>query len=514
MVSPKTPICLMILDGWGIGNPNDPMNAISRANTPNMDRLWAKYPHNILHTSGEAVGLPEGQMGNSEVGHLNIGAGRVVYQELTRITKAIRDGDFFKNPVLVALMDDLLERERPLHLMGLLSDGGVHSHNEHLYALLEMAKKKGLKEVWIHPFMDGRDVPPQSGAEFIEQLEAKIKEIGIGKIGTVCGRYYSMDRDRRWEREQLAYDAIAVAKGLHCADAVDAVKNSYAQGKWDEFVDPTVIDGYTGLAPDSGIIFFNFRPDRARQLTRIFSDFSCDIIDRGGDYIPVEMVTFTQYEAGLPVKVAFPPQTIADTLGEIFSRQGLKQLRIAETEKYAHVTFFFNGGDETPYPGEDRVLIPSPKVATYDLLPSMSAPLVTERLLEELKREEYSLVILNFANCDMVGHTGFFQAAEQAVETVDGCVGKITDALLAQGGIALITADHGNAEEMVDPNGGTWTAHTTNPVPLILVSKEYQGAKLAEGILADIAPTILDLSGLEIPPAMTGKSLIENRGGK
>ena len=508
MVSPKTPIALMILDGWGIGNPNDPNNAIRGAKTPTMDRLWSEYPHNILHTSGEAVGLPDGQMGNSEVGHLNIGAGRVVYQELTRITKSIRDKDFFQNPVLVDLMDHLLRNGKPLHLMGLLSDGGVHSHNTHLYALLEMAKEKGLKEVWVHAFMDGRDVPPQSGAGFVEELALKIQEIGIGKIGTVCGRYYAMDRDKRWEREQLAYDAIALAEGLHCDNAVVAVKNSYDKGQWDEFVDPTVIGDYKGLEVDSGIIFFNFRPDRARQLTRIFSDSSFGDVERKTGYIPVQMATLTQYEEGLPVKVAFPPQKITDTLGEVFSRQGLKQLRIAETEKYAHVTFFFNGGEETPNLGEDRVLIQSPKVATYDLQPAMSAPAVTERLLEELKKEEYSLIILNFANSDMVGHTGFYDAAVQAVEVVDACVGKITDALVAMGGMALVTADHGNAEEMVGPDGGVWTAHTTNPVPIILVSTENQNVKLAEGILADIAPTLLDLAGLEIPAVMTGKSLI------
>jgi len=509
MVTPKKPLALIILDGWGIGNPNDPMNAVAGAKTPNMDRLWAEYPHSILRTSGEAVGLPDGQMGNSEVGHLNIGAGRVIYQELTRITKSIRDGDFFENPVLMGLLDCLKSEGKPLHLMGLLSDGGVHSHNSHLYGLLELARQKGLKDVWIHVFLDGRDVPPQSGAGFIKELEEKLNVTGVGRIATVSGRYYAMDRDKRWEREQVAYDAIALAKGLETISAEVALSDSYERGEWDEFVKPSVIADYPGMVADSGIIFFNFRPDRARQLTRILADENFSEVERKSGYIPVRMVTFTQYEAGLPVKVAFPPSRITDTLGEVISAQGLKQLRIAETEKYAHVTFFFNGGEETPNDGEERILIPSPKVATYDLQPAMSADEVSERLLKELEAKKYSLIVLNFANGDMVGHTGFYEAAVKAVETVDACIGKVVDALSAMGGQALITADHGNAEEMAASDGSPWTAHTTNPVPLILVSETYKKAKLRDGILADIAPTVLDLAGINIPEAMTGKSLVE-----
>lgn len=508
MVTPKAPIALIIMDGCGIGNPNDPMNAIRGAKKPNLDRLWQTYPHSILCASGEAVGLPDGQMGNSEVGHLNIGAGRIIYQELTRITKSIRDGDFFTNPALIQIMDQVKRENKPLHLMGLLSDGGVHSHNTHLYALLEMAKQKGVPEVWIHPFLDGRDVTPQSGIHFIEELEGVLAQKGIGKIATVSGRYYAMDRDKRWERMGLAYDAIALAKGMTARSAEEAVEFSYEHGEWDEFVKPTVIDGYKGLEAGSGVIFFNFRPDRARQLTRILTDPFFTGVKRETGFIPIHMVTFTHYEDNLPVTVAFEPQKITDTLGEIFAQQGLKQLRIAETEKYAHVTFFFNGGVETPNKGEDRILIPSPKVATYDLQPSMSAVEVTEKLLEELKEEKYSLIILNFANGDMVGHTGIYEAAVKAVETVDACVGKITDQLLKMGGTALITADHGNAEEMQTPEGGPWTAHTTNPVPLFLISDQYKNVTLKDGILADIAPTLLDLAGIEIPKAMTGKSLV------
>ena len=508
MVTPKHPIGLIILDGWGIGKCENPMNAISTARIPVMKKLWEEYPHTQLACSGEAVGLPEGQMGNSEVGHLNMGAGRVVYQELTRISKAIRDGDFFTNPVLVELMTDLKESGKPLHLMGLLSDGGVHSHNTHLYALLKMAKDQGLTEVFVHCFLDGRDVPPNSGLGFVKELEEKIAEIGIGKIATISGRYYAMDRDKRWEREQLAYDGIALAEGLHAKSAVEAVEQSYQKEEMDEFVKPTVIGDYEGLVPDSGVIFFNFRPDRARQLTNILSDCDLDAVYCRIGHIPLQMVTFTQYEEGLKVKIAFPPQRIIQTLGEVLSENGIHQLRIAETEKYAHVTFFFNGGEETPNLGEERILIPSPKVATYDLQPEMSALEVKAKLLEELKSEKYEVFILNFANCDMVGHTGDYSAAVKAVETVDQSLGEIVDQILAMEGSVLITADHGNAEQMTDENGNPWTAHTTNPVPLILVSKKYEKATLAEGSLADVAPTLLEMVGLAVPKEMTGKSLI------
>lgn len=509
MVTPKHPVGLIILDGWGIGKCENPMNAISTAKIPVMKELWEKYPHTQLSCSGEAVGLPEGQMGNSEVGHLNIGAGRVVYQELTRISKAIREGDFFTNPVFVELMADLKKSGKPLHLMGLLSDGGVHSHNTHLYALLKMAKDQGLNEVWIHCFLDGRDVPPQSGLDFVKELEAKITEIGVGKIATISGRYYAMDRDKRWEREQLAYDAVALAGGLHASTAIEAVEQSYQKEEWDEFVKPTSIGDYKGLAPESGVIFFNFRPDRARQLTTILSDCDFDSVSCRIGHILVQMVTFTQYEEGLKVKVAFPPQTITHTLGEVLAENGVAQLRIAETEKYAHVTFFFNGGGEKPNPGEERILIPSPKVATYNLQPEMSASRVTDRLLEELKQKKYGVFILNFANCDMVGHTGEYPAAVKAVETVDQCVGKIIEQILAMDGSVLITADHGNAEQMTDENGNPWTAHTTNPVPLMLISNKYENVALNFGTLADIAPTLLEMVELAVPKEMTGKSLIQ-----
>lgn len=509
MIGPKAPLALLILDGWGIGDPNDPTNAIAVAKTPVMDRLWAEYPHSTLLCSGEAVGLPDGQMGNSEVGHLNLGAGRVVYQELTRINKAIREGDFYENPALNEVMDDVKASGNALHLMGLESDGGVHSLNTHLYALLELAKRKAIENVWIHCFLDGRDVPPQSALEFIKALEGIILEIGVGQIATIEGRYYAMDRDKRWERIQKAYDAIALGKGLWSENSEQAIKASYEREEWDEFVQPTVIGkDYPGILPNDGVIFFNFRPDRARQLTRVLTDPTVTEVERDGGMTPIHMVTFTQYEEGLNVKVAFPPQEIHETLGEIIAAKGLKQLRIAETEKYAHVTFFFNGGEETPNPGEERILIPSPKVATYDLQPSMSAEKVTDKLIEEIKKEEYSMIVLNFANGDMVGHTGFFDAAVKAVETVDTCVGRILETLLAHGGTALVTADHGNAETMTFPDGSPLTSHTTNPVPFILVSNKLKKAKLKEGKLADVAPTLLDLADIPIPAGMTGKSLL------
>ena len=460
-----------------------------------------------------SVGLPDGQMGNSEVGHLNIGAGRIVYQELTRITKAIQDGDFFQVKEFNDAIDNCLKNGTDLHLFGLLSDGGVHSHNEHLYALVELAKKRGLDRVYIHCFMDGRDVPPDSGKGYMEQLEAKLREIGVGKIATVSGRYYAMDRDNRWERVQKAYDAIAKSEGEFNESAVAAMQASYDAGVMDEFVLPTVItqngQPVARVKKDDSIIFFNFRPDRAREITRTFIDPEFSGFAR--EYFPVYFVSMTQYDKTFPnIHVAYKPQTLENTLGEYLSKNGVKQFRIAETEKYAHVTFFFNGGVEQPNPGEDRVLIPSPKVATYDLQPEMSAYEVTEKAVERIKSGEYGVMILNFANPDMVGHTGVLEAAEKAVRTVDECVGKVVDAILSVGGQVIITADHGNSELMIDPaTGGPFTAHTTNPVPFILVGKDWKGAKLREdGILADIAPTMLDMMDLPKPKEMEGTSMI------
>lgn len=504
---------LMILDGFG-ERQEETGNAIKIAGTPNIDALKAEYPHTTLGASGLSVGLPDGQMGNSEVGHLNIGAGRIVYQELTRITKSIADGDFFENKELNDAVDTALKNDGALHLMGLVSDGGVHSHQEHLYALLELAKKRGLERVFIHCFMDGRDVPPDSGKAYIQQLMDKLKEIGVGQIATVMGRYYAMDRDNRWERVEKAYRAMVLGEGEKAACGVCAMQNSYDRGDMDEFVLPTVIEKegvpVAKIRKGDSIIFFNFRPDRARQITRAFTDPAFDGFKH--DYFPVFFVCMTQYDKTFQnVEVAFKPQTLNNTLGEYLSKNGKTQFRIAETEKYAHVTFFFNGGVEQPNPGEERVLVPSPKVATYDLKPEMSAYEVTEKAVELIKSGKYDVMILNFANSDMVGHTGVLDAAVKAVKAVDECVGKVVDAIKSVGGEALITADHGNSDMMIDPEtGGPFTAHTTNPVPLILVSRRYQQAKLREGgILADLAPTMLDLIGLPKPEEMTGSSLIE-----
>ena len=507
----NSPILLAILDGWGIGRTDDPSNAIIQAGTPNISKLMAKYPSTSLKCSGEAVGLPDGQMGNSEVGHLNIGSGRIVYQELTRISKAIRDGDFFTNPVLLHAMQQVKQAGTALHLMGLLSDGGVHSHLDHVAALVELAKRQNINQVYVHAFLDGRDTAPSSANLFIDQLEAKMAEIGIGKIATVIGRYYAMDRDKRWERTEQAYAALVYREGFHSPTAHQAVTDAYARGETDEFVKPTVIASCPacGIKADDGIIFFNFRPDRARQLTRtfIFPDFA-EFTRRNG-YFPVHYASLTQYDETFNTPVAYPPQYLKDTLGEVFSRAGYRQLRTAETEKYAHVTYFFNGGEEAPCPGEDRKLIPSPKVATYDLQPEMSAPELTEAILAALHSRQYDLIICNYANGDMVGHTGVIPAVIQAVRTVDLCIGRIADLVLEQGGTLLITADHGNADMMIDPvSGEPFTQHTTNEVPFTLVSEKYRQATLHPGILADIAPTILDLAGLEKPAAMTGRSLI------
>ena len=508
---PKQPLLLMILDGWGI-NPLRENNAIAEARTPNMTRLCAEYPCVEMGTSGLSVGLPEGQMGNSEVGHLNMGAGRVVYQDLTRISKSIADGDFFTNPVLLDCIARTKAAGGRLHLAGLLSDGGVHSHNTHLYALLQLAKQEGVKEVFVHCLLDGRDTPPQSGADYLAQLETEIARIGAGKIATVIGRYYAMDRDNRWERVEKAYRALTCGEGEVYGSAAEAIKRSYDSGVTDEFVLPSVIVNggkAVGTMQDGdGFVFFNFRSDRAREITRTFTDsgfsgFQRPCLPRLASY-----VCMSTYDETFGLPVAFGPVQLKNILGEVLGRAGLKQLRIAETEKYAHVTFFFNGGNEVPFPGEERVLIPSPKeVATYDLKPEMSALPVTEELLQRLD-DGYDVVVLNFANADMVGHTGIMSAAVRAVETVDTCVGRLVEKVRSLGGRVIITADHGNAEIMVDENGGPHTAHTCDKVPFILVDDARRDVRLRPGILADIAPTILDLLAIPQPVEMTGKSLI------
>ena len=496
----------MVLDGWGIA-PAGSGNAVSVAATPNLDKLFAQYPHSTLAASGEAVGLPDGQMGNSEVGHLNMGSGRIIYQELTRITKSIRDGDFFANAVLHDCM--VRCKNHALHLMGLVSDGGVHSHLSHLLALVEMAKREGLEKVYIHAFLDGRDVPPKSAVTYLQQLEEGLAKIGLGQIATVSGRYYAMDRDKNWQRTQRAYACLTKGDAPARAGAVQGVEQSYGEGVTDEFVVPFKVAGVDGrIKAGDGVIFFNFRPDRARQLTKALNDKDFPHFDREQGAMPVNYVCMTQYDATIDAPVAFPPENYVDTLGQVLGAKGLKQLRIAETEKYAHVTFFFNGGVEVPNRGEERVLIPSPKVATYDLQPEMSALQVTETLLQELDKDKFDVVILNFANPDMVGHTGVMAAGVRAMETVDGCVGKIVDRVLAKGGALCITADHGNLEQMVGADGQPHTAHTTNKVPFLLVGTKVQ--KVRDGILANIAPTMLELLGIAKPAAMTGRSLVES----
>ncbi len=507
----KKLITLMILDGFG-NNPRTDGNAIAAANKPNLDKYLATCPNTIVHTSGMDVGLPEGQMGNSEVGHTNIGAGRIVYQELTRITKSIKDGDFFEKEEFLNAVENCKKNNSKLHLFGLLSDGGVHSHNTHLYGLLEFAKRNGLKDVFVHCFFDGRDVPPDSSKVYTEELEAKIAEIGVGKIASVMGRYYSMDRDNRWDRVQQAYDVMVLGKGLTANSAVEAVENSFAKKEYDEFVKPTAIlengKPVATIGANDSVIFFNFRPDRAREITRTFVDPEFKGFERAGGFFPLYYVCMTQYDKTMPnVSVAFKPQTLNNTFGEYISKLGYRQLRIAETEKYAHVTFFFNGGVETQYEGEDRALIPSPKVATYDLKPEMSAYEVADECVKRINSKQYDVIILNFANCDMVGHTGDFNAAKAAVEAVDTCVGRVVEAVTAQNGVVLITADHGNAEQMIDyENGGAFTAHTTNVVPLIGIG--LGTSKLKEGKLADLTPTILDIMGEAKPAEMTGESLL------
>jgi len=509
----KKPLLLMILDGWGI-NPNPAHNAVALANTPNLSRLLDEYPHTAIQCSGMAVGLPEGQMGNSEVGHLNIGAGRVVYQDLTRITKSIADGDFFTNPTLLECIRATKAAGGRLHLSGLLSDGGVHSHNTHLYALLELAKKEGLQEVFVHCLLDGRDTPPQSGIDYLAQLEAEIVRIGTGKIATVMGRYYAMDRDNRWDRVEKAYNAMVHGLGELCASSKEAIEQSYAAKIHDEFVVPTVIceqGAPVGQVLDGdGFIFFNFRSDRAREITRALALDSFDGFSRTACPALAGYVCMTEYDATFGLPIAYGPEELTNILGGILAKNDLKQLRIAETEKYAHVTFFFNGGVETPFSGEDRALIPSPQeVATYDLKPEMSAFQVTDKLLKLLERDLYDVIILNFANCDMVGHTGIEAAAIKAVEAVDACAGRVVAKVQELGGAVLITADHGNAEQMRDENNEPFTAHTTNPVWLVLVDDSRKDATLREGgCLADIAPTMLRMLGIAKPREMTGESLL------
>ena len=503
----NAPVALIIMDGYGNGKTCDPNNAVQIAKTPVIDGLRQNFPSTHIQASGEFVGLPDGQMGNSEVGHTNIGAGRIIYQALTRITKAIKDGDFFKNEALVSVASEAKANGGALHLMGLVSPGGVHSHSEHLYGLLQFAKDQGFKEVYVHAFLDGRDVDPSSAAEYIAELESKIAEIGCGRIATLSGRYYAMDRDNRWDRVQKAYEAIALGKGVAADEAVGAVKASYANDVTDEFVVPAVVGDYKGVKDGDGVVFFNFRPDRARELTHAFTDVEFGGFER--KELKLSFATMTQYEEGLNVKVAYPPEAITNTLGEIIARNGMTQLRIAETEKYAHVTFFFNGGVEEPYNGEDRILVPSPKVATYDLQPEMSAIEVTDKVVEAIKSGKYDFIILNYANGDMVGHTGVIEAAVKAVETVDTCVGRFVEAIREVGGEVCITADHGNADQMVDPEtGAPFTAHTTNPVPFIVVSDRV-GWIASDGALCDIAPTLLTLAGMEIPAEMTGKPMIK-----
>ena len=508
----KKPTVLMILDGFGL-NDNHKANAVYEANTPNIDALMKEYPFVKGYASGLAVGLPDGQMGNSEVGHLNMGAGRIVYQELTRITKEIEDGDFFKNEALLAGMKNVKENNSALHLFGLLSDGGVHSHNTHLYGLLEMAKKEGIEKVYVHCFLDGRDTAPTSGKGFIEELEQKMKEIGVGEIASIIGRYYAMDRDNRWDRVEAAYKAVANGEGKKAASAVAAIEASYAEEVTDEFVVPTVIekDGQpvATVNDKDSVIFFNFRPDRAREITRAFCADDFDGFERGVRK-NVTYVCFTEYDVTIPNKlVAFHKVELKNTFGQILADNGKTQARIAETEKYAHVTFFFNGGVEEPNKGEDRILVKSPKVATYDLKPEMSAYEVCDKLVGAIKSDKYDVIIINFANPDMVGHTGVEAAAIAAVEAVDTCVGKAVAALKEVDGTMFVCADHGNAEQLIDyTTGESYTAHTTNPVPFILVNYDPAYTLREGGCLADIAPTLLEIMGMKQPEEMTGKSLL------
>ncbi|MDN7228685.1 2,3-bisphosphoglycerate-independent phosphoglycerate mutase [Planococcus sp. N064] len=509
MRNTEYPVALIILDGFGCRKETFG-NAVAQAEKPTFDRLWDSYPHSLLTASGEAVGLPEGQMGNSEVGHLNIGAGRIVYQNLTRIHKSIRDGDFYQNPAFLEAVENAKANGKALHLMGLLSDGGVHSHYEHLFALLELAKQHGLTDVYVHGFLDGRDVGPQTGLRYVEEAERRMKEIGVGKFASISGRYYAMDRDKRWERVELAYRVLVDGIGQNTLSASDGIRASYETGIHDEFVVPFAIteNGLPVATLESGdsVVFFNFRPDRAIQLTSVF-------VREGFDAMPLSakhpsnlsFITFTSYSDDLPTRVAFETLNLENTIGEVLSAKGLTQLRIAETEKYPHVTFFMSGGREDVFPGEDRILVNSPKVATYDLQPEMSAYEVTDRLVEQIQNDAHDAIILNFANPDMVGHSGMLEPTIRAIEVVDECLGRIVDALHAKGGHAIVTADHGNADEVTTLEGLPMTAHTTNLVPVIVTKQDVE--LRTDGILADLAPTVLKLLNVEQPAEMTGKPL-------
>jgi 2,3-bisphosphoglycerate-independent phosphoglycerate mutase len=505
-------ILLLVMDGYAI-NAHKEGNAIAMADKPNLDAIFSKYPYTTLGASGLDVGLPEGQMGNSEVGHLNLGAGRVVYQEITRIDQAIKDKTFFENPVLIEAMETAKQRNSSLHLMGLVSDGCVHSSLNHLYALLKMAKEKNVEKVFVHAFMDGRDTSPTAGVGYLQELLEKFKEIGVGKLSTVSGRYYAMDRDKRWERVEKAYRAMVYGEGQNTGNVIKAMKKSYQDNVTDEFIVPMVVtsDGNpeTGRIRKGDVgIFFNFRADRARELSHALSDENFKEFPRP-DNMTIDLINLTLYDEKLKCKVAFPPTKLTNILGEVLQKEGKKQLRIAETEKYAHVTFFFNGGEEKPFKGEDHILIHSPKVATYDLKPEMSAFEVTETVVKEIKSKKYDFILLNYANPDMVGHTGVISAAIKAIEAVDKCIGEVISAVRETDGIALITADHGNADQMIDPsNGEVFTAHTLNPVPFALVMENFKGKLRSNGKLADVAPTILQLMNIEKPKEMEGESLI------
>ena len=503
----KKTTALFILDGWGYSETST-SNAIEAANTPNWDKLWGNHAHSLIKTSGLAVGLPDGQMGNSEVGHMNIGAGRIVYQNFTRIGKAIEDGSFFENTALVNAVDKAIAAGKAVHIFGLLSDGGVHSHHEQIMAMCELAVKRGAQKVYVHGFTDGRDTPPRSAKTPVAELEAKLAELGVGKIATLTGRYYAMDRDNRWERVQTAYDAIVMGQGEAAQSADQAIQAAYDRDETDEFVKASVIGEAVPMEDGDAVVFANFRPDRARQLTRAFTDVGFDGFERAVVPKLSAFVTFTEYASDIAADVAFPPEALKNTLGEVLASHGKKQLRIAETEKYAHVTFFFNGGEEALFDGEERELIPSPNVATYDLQPEMSAPEMTDKLVEVIEAGKYDTIICNFANGDMVGHSGVFEAAVKAVEAVDACLGRIMTALDHNGGQCLITADHGNVEQMLSDDGSQpLTSHTNGPVPLVLYSAD-QSLGLKDGALCDLAPTLLDMMGMDIPAEMTGVSIL------
>ncbi|GAB6100155.1 2,3-bisphosphoglycerate-independent phosphoglycerate mutase [Halanaerocella petrolearia] len=513
MAAPK-PLALIILDGFGC-NSKEEMNGVKAANTPNFDKLWNEYPSTTIQASGKEVGLPEGQMGNSEVGHLNLGSGRIVYQDFTRINLAIEEDKLNDNEAIKGAIKNAKENNSALHLLGLLSDGGVHSHNKHLYGLLEVAKEEGLDDVYVHAILDGRDTPPSSAEKYVQELEEKLAQIGVGEIATIGGRYYYMDRDNNWERTEKAYNAMCFSQGNKAESALEAVKSSYAEDTTDEFVLPTVVvdeagDPVAKVEEDDSAVFFNFRADRARQLTRALNDVTLKGFERQEGYPNVHMVCMTEYDETIDAPVAFPPAEIKNTLSEVLSDNGLKQLKIAETEKYAHVTFFFNGGKEKEYQGEDRELISSPDVATYEQKPEMSAYEVTNRLVDKIDEEDHDVIILNYANTDMVGHTGDFEAVQEAIESVDECLGRVIDAITEQGGAVLLTADHGNGEQMMDyETEEPFTAHTTNPVPFVYINDQAKDAQLIEdGKLADFAPTMLNLLGIDVPEEMTGEQLI------